>query len=172
MSALQNDFFSIIIKMITVGDIVYFLTPGLLGYSVSAICDIGKDAGDSVAFRPPAKFFGIIWAFLFVILGISWMLAAKSSLKKQKNGCSKHVLCVVCYLLFTVSLTIWIIFYGCRNNKKAACWSLTVSIALSIICIIQGTTVSRILISPVIAWCVFALLMNVFEVQNKQTNSK
>ena len=158
--------------MITVGDIVYFLTPGLLGYSVSAICDIGKNAGDSVAFRPPAKAFGIIWAILFVLLGISWMVGAKYSLKKQKNGCSKHVLCVICYLLFTVSLTIWIIFYGCRNNKKAACWSLVVSIALSITCIIQGTTVSRILLAPAIAWCVFALLMNVFEVQNKHVGNQ
>ena len=149
--------------MITISDVVYFLTPGLLGYSISAICNIGKSAGETVAFRPPPKAFGVIWAILFVLLGISWVIASRSTLKPQ-SGCAKHVLCVISYLLFTISLTVWIIFYGCKRNKKAACWILVISIMLSLICIVQGNTVSRMLLAPAIAWCIFALLMNAYEV--------
>ena len=150
--------------MLTVPDIVYFLIPGILGYSVSAICKIGKDAGQSVAFRPPAKAFGAVWAILFVLLGLSWSLASRDTLKGAVN-CGKYVLCVSSYLLFTVSLGVWIILYGCRKNKKAACWTLVISIMLAICCIVQGTTVSRLLIAPTIAWCIFALLMNTHEVK-------
>ena len=150
--------------MITISDVIYFLTPGLLGYSVSAICNIGKSAGNTVAFRPPAKAFGVIWAILFVLLGISWVFASRSTLK-EPSGCGKHVMCVCSYLLFTVSLAVWIIFYGCKQNKKASCWVLVVSIMLAIMCVTQGDTTSRILLAPAIAWCVFALLMNAFEVR-------
>ncbi len=111
--------------MITISDVVYFLTPGLLGYSISAICSIGKSAGKAVAFRPPPKAFGVIWAILFILLGISWVIASRSTLN-PKSGCVKHVLCVTSYLLFTVSLAAWIIFYGCKRNKKADCWTLVV----------------------------------------------
>ena len=53
---------------ITWKDILFFLIPGVLGYSIQVLCPLRK-AGKDVKFRPPAVAFGIIWAILFILFG-------------------------------------------------------------------------------------------------------
>ena len=93
-------------------DIVYASIPAIAGYGVSAICNIGKDAGSSVKFRPPAKAFGIIWAILFPLFGISWAVACRDTANASA--------CVVSYAGATACLALWSYVYGCRENKKGS----------------------------------------------------
>ena len=142
-------------------DIVYASIPAIAGYGVSAVCNIGKDAGSSVKFRPPAKAFGIIWAILFPLFGISWAVACRDTANASA--------CVVSYAGATACLALWSYVYGCRKNKKAAAWVLVATVAFLLLCFAQGNYISRMLLSPLIAWALFALLMNTTEVQSKAT---
>ena len=143
---------------VTVKDATYFLLPMVVCYLMSALCPVGKDAGDKVKFRPPSSVFGIVWGILFVLFGLSWVVAMRNSRNK--------ILCFVLYILTTLSLALWIYIYGCRKSKKTASWILILSVALSLMCFTQGNDISRILIAPLIAWALFAQIMNTTEVQN------
>jgi len=121
-------------------DILYISLPAIIGYSTSGICKIGKNAGKSVLFRPPAAVFGIV--------------------------CSQNkTLCNSLYHLLSISLGLWTYVYGCKGMKKEASWVILLSIMLSLMCYSQGNEKSRILISPLIAWILFAVIMNTTEVQ-------
>ena len=60
-------------------DIVLVILPAVVGYGSQRLCSVGKNAGSSVLFRPPAWAFGIIWPILFLLFGLSWALAARES---------------------------------------------------------------------------------------------
>jgi tryptophan-rich sensory protein len=138
-------------------DIVYACLPAVAGYGASAACEIGSSAGSSVKFRPPAQAFGIIWAILFPLFGISWAVACRES---------NTPTCIISYGGTTAFLALWIYVYGCKKNKKAAVWVLVGAVAFALLCFTQGNTLSKMLVAPLIAWALFALLMNSTEVQN------
>lgn len=142
---------------ITLQDIIYFLLPAIICYTVTAFCKIGKTAGIDVKFRPPPQVFGIIWPILFILFGISWAIAMRN--------CENKILCFITYMLVTISLALWIYIYGCKKSNKGAAWVLILSIALTLMCFAQGSYISKILLAPLIAWCIFAQLMNTTEVQ-------
>ena len=58
-----------------------------------------------------------------------------------------------------LNLMLWIIFYGCGNDPLKALWTLIPSLALSFMVLSLGTYVSRLMICPLIAWLIFALLL-------------
>tara|TARA_Y100000389_G_scaffold203017_1_gene250119 strand:- start:31 stop:489 length:459 start_codon:yes stop_codon:yes gene_type:complete len=147
---------------IKIVDIILVLLPALVGYGTQAFCNLGKSAGAGVKFRPPAWAFGLIWAILFILFGLSWAIALRSVSKEEKY---KRILVLVLYGLTTLLLGIWIIVYGCMGNKKAASWVLILVIAAAVASFAQGCVISKTLISPLIAWALFALIMNTTEVQ-------
>lgn len=142
---------------ITLKDIIYFLIPAIICYTVTAFCKIGKNAGNTVKFRPPTQVFSVIWPILFILFGISWAVAMRN--------CQNQIFCFVSYMLVTISLALWIYIYGCKNSNKGSAWILILSIALTLMCFAQGNYISKALLGPLIAWCIFAQLMNTTEVQ-------
>ena len=140
-------------------DVILVLLPGVVGYGSQFLCGIGENAGDSVLFRPPAWVFGMVWPILFLLFGISWAVAARA--------CGNQVLCMGSYALLTLSLGAWILVYGCGKSKAGASWILPVSLAAGFACFAQGDEVSKVLLAPLLAWLLFALLMNTTEVQNQ-----
>lgn len=138
-------------------DIIYIILPSIICYSVTAFCKIGKDAGNKVKFRPPAEIFGIIWPILFILFGVSWAVAM--------NNSNNKILCFNLYMLLTISLALWIYIYGCKKSTKVASWILILSITLGLMSFTQGNEISKILIAPLIGWCIFAQLMNTTEVE-------
>ena len=144
--------------MITFRDICLVLLPAIIGYSSQMICSLGKDAGKSVLFRPPSWVFGVVWPILFLLFGLSWAIAARN--------CTNQILCMTMYALTTLSLGVWIVTYGCAKTKKGSSWVLILTIAACLASFAQGNETSKVLISPLIAWAIFALLMNTTEVQN------
>lgn len=141
-------------------DYVYLIAPMILGYVTSAVCKMDKKSGEIVKFRPDGYIFGIIWPVLYILLGLSWVLATRSSKNIYK------VSCIISYILLTLLLTSWIAVYSCGKNKKGGAFILLATIALCFICFSQGSTLSKMMISPLIAWCIYALLMNTTEIQD------
>ena len=139
-------------------DIVLVLLPAFVGYGSQRLCSVGKNAGSSVLFRPPAWAFGVIWPILFLLFGLSWALAARES---------PTLLTYLTYGLTTTLLGVWIIVYGCAKNKRAAAWVLLLAVAAGLASFGQGTGASKAMIAPLVAWAIFALLMNTTEVQAK-----
>ena len=154
-------------------EIVYFLSPLVVGYGTAALCPVGKKSGLSVKFRPPSVVFGIVWALLFPLFGLSWVAASRRVQKKSKLS-RKHqkfqkVMVPVTYGGAILSLGLWEYIYSdsekCGNNKKAGTWVILLAILFILMAIQLGTPISRVLACPLLAWLIFALLMNTTEVQ-------
>jgi benzodiazapine receptor len=114
-----------------------------------------ETSGETVKFRPPAWVFGVVWPILYILLGISWVIASRQN---KLNS--------IIYGLITLLLMSWIIFYSCEKDKKSSVYILICSIMAAFACISVGNNVSKILISPLIGWLIFALMMNAQEIQN------
>lgn len=143
--------------IITGIDLIYLFLPMIVGYGTTAMCKIGQNAGKVVKFRPPSFVFGIVWPILFLLLGISWIIAVRNTEFVKTT--------ILVYLLTTLSLGLWTYVYGCLKMKKEASWVILLSIMASIASFSQGNDISKLLISPLIAWLIFALLLNTTEVQ-------
>jgi tryptophan-rich sensory protein len=140
-------------------DIILVILPAIIGYGSQLICSIGKNAGSNVKFRPPPWVFGVVWPILYLLLGISWAIAARN--------CVNKVMCMSIYSLLSILLGLWIIVYGCIKSKKGASWVLLLVLASVFGCFTQGNEVSKVIITPLLAWIIFALIMNTTEVQEK-----
>ena len=139
-------------------DILLLLLPSVAGYGMSTICPVGSDAGSMVKFRPPSGSFKYIWAVLFILLGISFVEA--------RHNTEDSTTTTILYLLLIAALAKWIYFYGCLKNKLVSCWILVGTLAIELMCFTQGNQTSQLLLAPLMAWSIFALIMNCCEVQN------
>ena len=132
------------------------LVPLITGYITTAVCKMSSDAGSSVSFRPPAAVFGIIWPILYLLLGYSWY---------------RSLDCSIYYSLLVLSLCSWLVIYSCLNNKGLAIFNLLICVVLSLMVYTCASKVSKYTIVPLIGWLLFALLLNMFEVNNLSLNS-
>ncbi len=134
--------------------------PMILGAIASAMCQIPKEAGKSVRFRPPGWVFSIVWPLLYIMVGISWYISAKST--KFHNA-----LIDSCFAILNVILCSWIIVYGCVNNKIIGVYIIAASILMCILTmiVIHHNKLALGLLAPLLVWLMFALLLNAFETQ-------
>jgi len=139
--------------------------PAIVGYSSSAACKIGKDAGKNLAIRPPSVVFGVMWPILYLLLGVSWLVAWKN----VENNKQHLILVHVFYSILTLLLATWTIVYGCGKDKKKAIYVILASIAAGVVAYtVTRDVVSKLLIVPLLVWLLFALLLNCFEVSQKK----
>ena len=129
--------------------------PAILGYVTSMFCKVAKSSGENVAFRPPTIVFSLIWPILYVLFGLSWFYSRKIN----------RELSDIFYSLLSIILCIWIFVYSCKNNKKYGIYVLLLSIIFSILCYTVADLKSRCLLAPLMGWLLFAMLLNIFEVQ-------
>ena len=142
--------------------ILKLFTPMALGFMSNRICwstDGGKSAGSSVKFRPPPYVFGIIWPILYLLLGLSWIIATSDKKMKNRNLVESF------YILIVFLLSFWIYVYGCNKDKVGGIYVITLTIGAIILAMNVVRTESRILITPLLTWLLIALLLNVSEVQ-------
>lgn len=131
-------------------NLVYLLFPIISGAITAAICPMGSNTGSNVKFRPPPFVFGIVWPILYLLLGTAWVLSSHRSLL---------------YLIFTLSLCMWIVTYSCLGSKLGAAWVLLVNLVAGLVTLVLSTKTSQALLCPLIGWLLFALLMNTTDVQ-------
>lgn len=132
--------------------------PLIVGYIAQSFCRLGKNTGKIVKFRPPSIVFAIVWPILYIMLGTSWMLASQGNMLW---------LPMILYSLLAIFLGLWIVMYGCVKSKTASAWILVVCIALVLGCFSIGNVWSKLLLAPLLAWLIFATIMNTTEVQNE-----
>ena len=141
-----------IIKMfrkLTWTDGALCLTPIVTGFLASGICPVKDRDEDRQSFRPPGIVFSVIWPILYILLGISWAIANRQN--KLNN---------ISYGILNTLLVAWIIVYGCVGSKQAALYILLLSIVMAIVSGMVGTLRSRILVAPLIAWLIFAMMLS------------
>ena len=51
--------------------------PAVFGFVTAAFCNVGKEAGSVVKFRPPSWVFSIAWIILYTCLGLAWFFSNK-----------------------------------------------------------------------------------------------
>lgn len=138
-------------------DVILFLLPIISGFVMSAICPVSSSSGESVSFRPPSWVFGVVWFILYILLGLSWVIA-----RHQDNG----IVADVYYSLLTVSLILWIIVYSCLNQKKNAIYVFSLSFICILSALCLGNLTSKLMLIPLLVWLIYAFSLNAFEVSS------
>lgn len=142
----------VVMQMKVLIDVAYILMPALISYAVQSLCPLGPSVGQNVKFRPPPWVFGVVWPVLYLLLGYSW----SREMRLSRNTALSATL----YISTALALAGWIYVYGCRQEVAGASWVLLLSIATTLACFGQGDSVSRLCLSPLLAWLIFALHMN------------
>ena len=128
------------------------ILPALLGYITHYFCPMNnnKNNGKKVPlFRPPPYVFYIVWPILYITLGISW-----------KNN-TRTLLIDSVYISLSSLLALWIYVYSCRNSVMGSVYVMLLSITSTIAgIIVSDNVVSQLLLTPLLTWLVFALLLN------------
>ena len=135
----------------SIEDYFYLLLPIISGYTVSAFCSPGRDAGASVKFRPPGWVFAVVWPILYLLIGLAWI--------NSKNY-------TIYFIVLNILLNLWLVFYGCQKNKLAGVYILLCSLLCTFLIYTAVDKYSKYLIIPLMIWLLFALLLNIFEIQN------
>lgn len=134
--------------------LIRILIPIVLASITSYFCKIPKGAGNNVKFRPPSWVFGFVWPILYICIGISWY---------NNPGYNVDIL----FLLLNIILCLWIVMYGCNKNKKVGLYIIVLSILVCILLMVtMNNKLSVAMLSPLLVWLHFALLLNMFEVQS------
>ena len=135
--------------------------PAIAGFGTAMICNVGKDAGSVVAFRPPSWVFSVAWIIVYALFGLSWYFA-----RKDANDKNQKLYVDIANIVLVCVISLWIVIYACGKNKKGGVYVLGISILASLIAYtVASTTLSKILICPLVAWLIFAMFLNTFEVQ-------
>ena len=141
-------------------DKIVLFIPMISGYISGFVCGPGKNAGYKIPARPPSYVFGIIWPILYLSIGYSWYLTRKKAPKMLTD------------ILFSVNTLIsaaWLILFGCLNTKRIALYDLIALIASTLILIIYSlkySTLASCLLTPYLAWLIFAQKLN-YSIVNK-----
>ena len=146
-------------KYITFQNAFRLFFAGIIGNVMNFIpqCRIkSSNAGNIVKFRPPGYIFGIVWPILYLLFGISWIIAFS---KKKK------VYIDILYALQAVFLIGWIVVYSCLSDKINGIYVLLLNLLTVIMLMLMVNKISKMLLAPLAVWLLFALLLNIFEVQ-------
>lgn len=132
----------------------------ITGYLASMACTVGKDAGTTVPARPPSWVFGTVWPFLYIFIGIAWVIL------RDKDSYIIDIL----MSLTVIGLVAWILVYGCGKNKKNALYIILLVLVAALLLFGYSWSQNKyagMLITPFLGWILFATMLNFTEVNNK-----
>ena len=157
-------------------DILILISPLIVCFASSFLCKIKKNAGSNVIFRPPSWVFGIVWSILFILLGLSFLIAKKSIILNPTSTevhtnfdidpKTLHTITIIIYLGIILALASWIIIYGCFNDKIYAFWTFIPIFIFVLLGFCTGNKISKMLLCPLIAWLIFAMFLGSQELHN------
>jgi benzodiazapine receptor len=130
---------------------VILILPFILGKFSSWFCNL-KNAGKKLKQRPPAWIFGVVWSILFLLFGAAWNFAI------DENEDTLEILVWVFYVMLLLSLLLWPWVY-CKS-KKLALYLILFSIILTLCCYSLGPISSKLCLSPLLGWLIFAMFLN------------
>ena len=125
-------------------------SPIITGYIFSMFCNTSPDEGANLPQRPPSWVFGVIWPILYILLGYSW----SNILIDIPEVDYIYTLCIIL-------LNLWIYVYNCKKLKIYGIYIIAFIIAL-LICLmtLHNNKLSKILLTPLLAWLFVAFLLN------------
>lgn len=131
-------------------DLIYIILPFLLGMTTSFFCrpTTNNTINSTGKVKIPSNIFIIIWPILYLLIGISWYLSNKKS-----NNSTSNLL----FWILNIFLCLWLIVYGCMNNKSLAFLILILCLMMSILCYTYVEKQIKFLLVPLIVWLIVAL---------------
>jgi tryptophan-rich sensory protein len=129
-------------------------TPLVTGLLMGSICPTRQRTVPSA--QPPSWVFGVVWPLLYIALGVAWVRARRVS--------NVDAL----FLLIVGSLLLWQYLFSCRGEQRLALYTLVGSIALVLataLYINRADPLSSALLAPLLAWLVFATMLNYSSVE-------
>lgn len=127
-------------------------------------CSLNKPSYIQKA-QPPGFVFGIVWPILYVCMAYSYYLIYTSTSRSNKFKF---------YALFLSGITLLINLYyiyitGCKKNWTNGLWTLLAYLILVCVQVFLAYSVAPlagIVLSPLLGWCIFAIVMNINIVNN------
>lgn len=157
-------------------------TPLILGFGSMFLSGKLTNVGRETPATPAPWVFGLVWTVLYMLLGAAFCFALSywyySSWKDTSlygvfgidiSGQDMMILNSVLYSLLIVCLFAWPILYNRLQNPRIALYELGICIMLTLMCIFSSPTTSKLCLSPLLAWLVFALLLD-FRHTNRSIN--
>jgi tryptophan-rich sensory protein len=95
--------------------------------------------------QPPSIIFSMIWPLIYLLI---WLSSNEYELNYY-------------YYLLLLSFFLWPLSYVCYNYKLFAIFAILISLSLALVIL----TTKSPYIAPVIAWLIYALILNCFELQ-------
>lgn len=134
--------------------------PIVTGFMASYFCTIGRKAGSTVPWRPPAIVFSIVWPILYTMIGIAWYLTLS---QKPLNTLVNYA-----FIINTILGVLWIITYGCGNLRAFPLLIIIGMIASALFIVIKSNNKTvKMLLVPYILWLIFATSLSIGEMTNK-----
>lgn len=141
--------------------VVLFL-PVILGTLEAFLTPTLKGAGGKINARPPPWAFGVIWTILFLLFGASWAFSIDQKItlndELDLSEENSNILVYFFYALNLLLLMLWTPVY--HYSKKLALYVLALCILGTLLCYSISPKVSKICLSPLIIWEIFALMLN------------
>lgn len=127
--------------------------PALTGFGLAMLYPVG--GGDSLPQRPPRAAFSVIWTVLYILIGISWVLAHR---QVGKHNDMTHFALVGALLL-------WIVVYGSGPEdivrQRYALYVLGCAFATAVACMSLHTDPrGKLVLAPLVAWLLIAFQLN------------
>jgi len=125
----------------------------LVFWGCSALFPVSRRHGDVVVFRPPSAAFGVAWLLLSAAAAASWATeAASPDLDASRLAFVDTS--------FAVLLVLLVLYAAMSEKRVAAAWIVAGSLAAALTALaMEADWRSRGLMAPVVAWLVFALIM-------------
>ena len=125
-------------------------SPIITGYIFSMFCKTLPNEGVQLIQRPPSWVFGVVWPILYILLGYSWCIIPIDIIEVD-----------YIYTLCIILLNFWIYIYNCKQLKIYGIYIIACTISL-LICLmnLHNHKLSKILLTPLLAWLLIAFLLN------------
>ena len=144
--------------------LVFALLPAVVVFAAQFLFPIPRSAGEGVPFRPPGWAFGVAWTVLLLLVGAAWACASEA-----ESGKVAPLPCVA-FTLLTVLLASWSCVYRLFSAAASSLW-IAACIAASLAAAFSSSRPAvGVLLSPLIAWLIFALHMSCAESLMQQRN--
>ena len=150
--------------------------PSVLGYASGKAFPVGPSAGAVIAARPPAQFFMVAWALLYILLGVAWavLLADAEEADGVTNGwfesaeerATFRMSLDLGVLALNAMLVAWSAAYV--QDKRSALFVLMTTVVALAVGLESlrafGLWRAAVLLTPLFVWCGYASLLNYSEV--------
>jgi len=130
--------------------------PLVTGYAAGALCPVGESAAAAIPARPPGWVFSVVWPLLYIAMGVAWV---------RSRGTDPII--DVLFGLLTLLLVLWQYLYGCQGKQRQALYVLVAGIAAALATLVYAAQRERsaaYLLAPLVAWLVFATMLNYTQV--------